>query len=163
MSVVIGMDVPSNVIFYEAGVPASEPMTKFSIFLDSLDSRNTGVALVNPPVSMGGGKAIIVMRLYDPLANLLGEQRLEPDLEMGHHLPRFIHQLIEDQELAEKAEEMLGAVTFESDRPIAALTLRQNDGPARDFQSEVPVFTTFPVVPGDLTQDVPAVSLEREK
>jgi hypothetical protein len=102
--------------------------------------------LVNPPAD-DGQEATVVMRLYDPFAEYLGSQTLTP-LKAGHHLPRFIHQLIDDPELAELAEEMLGSVTFESDRPVAALTLRQNDGPARDFQSEVPVFTTFPVVPG---------------
>lgn len=149
MSVVIGTDVPSKVVFYEAGVPVSEPLTQFSIFLDSLETRNTGLALVNPP---GGGEATVVMRLYDTSARYLGQQTLPP-LKEGYHLPRFIHQLIEDQELAEQAEEMLGVATFESDRPIAALTLRQNDGPARDFQSYVPVFTTFPVIPGDLIRN----------
>jgi hypothetical protein len=159
MSVVIGMDVPSEVIFYEAGVPASEPLTKFSLFLDSLNTRNTGLALVNPPASNGGGEAIIVMRLYDSSAKLLGDQTIGP-LDLGQHLPRFIHQLIENPELAKRAEEMLGVVTFESNRPVAALTLRQNDGPARDFQNEVPVFTTFPVVPGALIRDPPAETLE---
>ena len=162
MSVVIGLDMPSGVIFYEAGVPASEPMTRFSIFLDSLNTRNTGLALVNPPVISGGGNALIVMRLYDSFANLLGEQTIGP-LEIGHHLPRFIHQLIDDENLAKLAEEMLGCVTFSSNLPVAALTLRQNDGPARDFQSEVPVFTTFPVIPGDLIQDSPVEALNGQE
>jgi hypothetical protein len=153
MSVVIGMDVPSEVIFYEAGVPVSEPLSRFTIFLDSLHTRNTGLALVNPPVVDGGGDATVIMRLYDPTAKYLGAQTLPP-LPVGHHLPRFIHQLIENPELARQAEEMLGTVTFESNRPVAALTLRQNDGPARDFQNEVPVFTTFPVVPGELIKNL---------
>jgi hypothetical protein len=59
----------------------------------------------------------------------------------------------DDAELAKVAEEMLGTVTFESNRPVGAPTLRQNDGPARIFQSEVPVFTTFPVVPGEKTKN----------
>jgi len=149
MCVVIGMDIPSGVVFYEAGVPASEPLTRFSIFLDSLGIRNTGLALVNPPVvSEESGEATVVMRLYDSSARLLGEQLIGP-LDPGQHLPRFIHQLIDDPELAKQAEEILGTVSFESDRPVAALTLRQSDGPARDFQEEVPVFTTFPVISGE--------------
>ena len=72
MSVVIGVNVPTDVVFYEAGVPASEPMTNFTIFLDSVESRNTGLALVNPPASNGGGEAVIVMRLYDYFCELAG-------------------------------------------------------------------------------------------
>ena len=32
-------------------------------------------------------------------------------------------------------------------RPLVAVTLRQNDAPGRDFPDEVPTLTTFPVIP----------------
>jgi hypothetical protein len=153
MAVVIGMDIPSRVVFYEAGIPPIAPLTQFSIFLDSSEKKNTGLALVNPPAdsetSSQEAEARIMVRLYDTSASLIGQELIGP-FAPGHHVPRFIHQLFTDPELIEKAQEMVGTVTFESDRPVAAVTLRQNDGPARDFQSEVPVFTTFPVVPGNL-------------
>ena len=49
-------------------------------------------------------------------------------------------------------------MTVESDAPVAAVTLRQNDDPAVSFPQEVPTLATFPVVPG--RADDPASSAQ---
>jgi hypothetical protein len=43
---------------------------------------------------------------------------------------------------------MEGILVVESDQPLAAVTVRQNDDPVREFPFEVPILTTFPVIPG---------------
>lgn len=39
-------------------------------------------------------------------------------------------------------------VTVESNQPLAAVTLRQHDDPAKALPEDITIATTFPVVPG---------------
>ncbi|MEE8585691.1 MAG: hypothetical protein V3T83_12665 [Acidobacteriota bacterium] len=88
-----------------------------------------------------------MLRLYDKSFNLIGEETLDP-LAPGHQRPRFIHEFLQDAALSEPARDMEGALTLSSDIPLAAVTLRQNDDPSKEFPQEVPTLTTMPVVPG---------------
>jgi len=130
-----------NLTMFEAGVAATLPRRKFSIFLDSIGDHDTGLALVNT----SGEAADITVRLYDMDTNLVYEKSLDP-LEPGQHLPQFIFQLL--PEVAAQASEMRGVVTVESSQPLAAVTLRQKNKVGVEFPTEVPTLTTFPVIAG---------------
>jgi hypothetical protein len=56
--------------------------------------------------------------------------------------------MFEDPAVKAQAREMEGMLVIESDQPIVAVTVRQNDDPMKEFPQEVPVLTTFPVVSG---------------
>ena len=132
--------VPTNTLLYEAGVPAAKALNDFSLVVDSLGVRDTGLALLNPP---GSGTATITLRLYDQSFNLIDDETLS--LAGGNHLPRFIREFFRE---VEQASEMQGSLTVTSDVPLVAVTLRQNDDPAIAFPDEVPTLATFPVIPG---------------
>jgi hypothetical protein len=143
-------DPASGRILYEAGVPATPAALAFSVLLDSLDVKDTGLALVNAAPSglrRPVGEAKLTLRLYDTTPNMLAEKTLSlaagPDA--GEHQAKFIHELF--PELKEQASEMEGMVMVTSDQPVAALTLRQNDDPTKQFPAKVPTLTAFPVVP----------------
>ena len=135
--------VLQNQNLFEAGVAATLPRRKFSIFVDSIGAPDTGLALVNTSTE----QATVTLRLYDLDFNLLAEQEIT--LEAGHHLPRYVSQLFTDPDVSEQATEMRGVLTVDSDQPLAAVTLRQKDvqfsvrNPAA-----VPTLTTFPVIAG---------------
>ena len=132
--------VPTGTLLYEAGVPAATALTDFSLVVDSLGVRDTGLALLNPP---GSGTATITLRLYDQSFNLIDDETLL--LAGGNHLPQFIKEFFRE---VEQASEMQGSLTVSSDVPLVAVTLRQNDDPAIAFPDEVPTLATFPVIPG---------------
>lgn len=129
----------SGVALSEAGVAQSRPLPGFTVFIDTLGNRNTGLALVNP----GAEEAAITLRLYDQEFRLLGESSLQ--LAGRAHLPRFVTELLPS--LA-GVDEMVGSLAVSSDQPLAAITLRQTDDPNLAFPDEVPALTTFPVIPG---------------
>jgi photosystem II stability/assembly factor-like uncharacterized protein len=144
-------DLASGILLYEAGVPASEPLSEFSIFVDSLGARDTGFALVYPPHATGsagtGPDARVSVRLYDKQYQLIAEKDLDP-LAPGSHLARFVYETFDDAAVKIQAREMEGILVITSDQPLAAVTVRQNDDPALEFPEEVPLLTTFPVIPG---------------
>ena len=137
-------DAPSGTILYEAGVPAAQTWREFRLFVDSTGVRDTGLALLYPESPGGGteGAATVTLSLYDTSSHLLGEEVLQ--LAPGEHLPRYIFQLFPG---VASAGEMEGVLVVSSDQPLAAITLRQNDAPGLDYPDEVPVLTTFPVIP----------------
>jgi hypothetical protein len=140
-------DAATGVVLFEAGVAASRTLDSFSVFVDSIGNRDTGLAIVNPPAGHGapaeGGPANVTMRLYDTSFQEIATTNVP--LGEGLHRPRFIHEFFA---AVPEAREMRGTVTVRSDRPIAALTLRQTEDPSRPFPQSVPTLTTFPVVPG---------------
>jgi len=145
-------DLTTGVALFEAGVPAAKELSEFSIFIDSLGARDTGFAIVYPPEEEGASPAemedaIVTIRLYDKQYQLLGEETLPP-LAPGSHLARYVHQMFEDQDTINQALEMQGILVFESDQPLVAVTVRQTDHPDKEFPQEVPILTTFPVIPG---------------
>jgi photosystem II stability/assembly factor-like uncharacterized protein len=143
-------DPASGRILYEAGVPATPASLAFSVLLDSLDVKDTGLALVNAaPAGLRrpAPEAKLTLRLYDRTPNMLAEKtlRLAAGPHAGTHQAKFIHELF--PELKEQASEMEGMVMVISDQPVAAVTLRQNDDPTKQFPAKVPTLTAFPVVP----------------
>ncbi len=139
---------PTGTVLYEAGVPASRSLTSFSLFLDAGGPLNTGLAVVNPPGTPAspGAEANVLLRLHDLGFNEIATTNVP--LEEGRHRPQFINEFFRD---VPQARQMQGTVVVESDRPIAAVTLRQNDDPARPYPQSVPALTAFPVVPGAAT------------
>ena len=131
-------DVNTQEIIYEAGVPATETLlSSFTLFMDSLGSKDTGLAIVNPP---GGMDANVTMGLFNKLFTTVIAM-IDMVVETGQHVPRFISQFFEDvPEAQEMAQEMQGVVSVDSDQPLAAVTLRQND--------DGRLLTAFPVIPG---------------
>ncbi len=125
-------------ILYEAGVPASRPLERFSLAAQTEPGlSDTGLALVRPGSggAPAGAGAQVTLRLYDAGFQLLEETAVE--LAPGQHLPRFLTQFFPG--LAGAAESFQGSVTVSSDRPLAAVTLRQ---------TVVPTLTAFPVIEG---------------
>ena len=143
-----GSDAATGHVLYETGVPATSTLDQFSLFLDSLGDKDTGLALVYPdddvPEAGQGSEAQLVLRLYDTSFNLLAEASIS--LLLGHHRAGFIWEFFaEVGEVADQAQEMQGLVTVDSNRPVAGLTLRTNRASSEDPRSTL---TTFPIVPG---------------
>lgn len=150
-------DPTTNIALYEAGVPASQELTDFSLFVDSSGVRDTGLAIVYPPLDEGGAQtdameATIHLRLYDKQYNPVAEKTLDP-LVPGSHLARFVYELFDDSQVAAQAREMEGTLVVQSSQPLVAVTVRQNDDPAKQFPQEVPFLTTFPVISGAPEED----------
>ncbi len=139
-------DLANDITLVEAGVAASSQLTEFSVVVDSLEDRDTGLALVYP-AEEGSPDANVTVRLYDQGFNVIAERILDP-LVPGSHFALFVSELFENQDVIAQAQEMEGLLTVESDQPLVAVTLRQNDAPGQDFPDEVPTLTTFPVIPG---------------
>ncbi len=144
------IDSVTGIVLAEAGVPASHPLSSFSLFMDSTAWNNTGLAVLNPFDTGGSNNAApanLTVRLYDKNFTLLDSTTIQlPD---GGQTARFITELFSQYA---PAQEMEGIVTVHSDVPVVAVTIRQSDDPALSFPSEVPTLTVFPVVPGTADQ-----------
>jgi hypothetical protein len=145
-------DLATGVSLFEAGVPAARGLTEFCLFVDSLGVRDTGVALVYPRHTSSNSAeeqvdANVTLRLYDKEYQFIAETTLEP-MSAGSHMACFVHEMFDDPAVKIKAQEMEGILVVESDQALAAVTVRQNDDPTKEFPQEVPVLTTFPVIPG---------------
>ncbi len=139
-------DAETGTVLYEAGVPATIPLTDFHLFLDSTLHKDTGVAMVFPVLDAAPAQAheaTVTLQLYDTSFQLVDEETVL--LQPGEHRARFVHELF--PAVLEQALEMRGVVVVSSDQPLVSVTLRQNDNPAADFPEEVPTLTTFPVIP----------------
>lgn len=130
----------AGVVMYEAGVPATFASTSanFSLFLDSIGVRDTGLAMVNT----GASEANIALNLYDKSFNQVATTNVP--LAGGKHVPKFIWEFFS---AVTAAKEMEGSVTVFGTN-LAAVTLRTNDDATKPFPQSVPVLTTFPVVSG---------------
>jgi beta-glucanase (GH16 family) len=137
-------DPVSEVLYFEAGVPAGQPLSSFSVFLDSLAAKDTGLVLLNG----NSEQAQVNIRLYDMEFRPVGTTAVQ--LAAREHRARFINEFFRETgqiSVADRAADMQGLVTVESTRALAALTVRQNDDLTVDFPQEVPTLTVFPVVP----------------
>lgn len=132
-------DLDQGRSLFETGVGTATPRKSFSVILDSRGKQDTGLAMVN---SSTESEAEITLRLYTKDFQLLAEESL--NLKPGAHLARFVFQLFPE---VMEAEEMEGVVVVDSTVPIAAVTLRQLNDPFVEFPVEVPLLTTFPVIP----------------
>lgn len=135
--------LPQGTLLYEAGVPLTEPLTDFSIPVDTLGDRNVGLALVNTATT--GEPAIVVLALYDQDFQKLGERTIE--IPLGGHLPRFIDELL-DNLPKDVVGELEGLLTVSSTQPLAVVALRQNGDAGFFFPQTVPTLTAFPVLLG---------------
>ncbi len=105
-------DAPTETVLYAAGVPAAGTLTEFSLFLDSLDNRDTGLALVNPTANGNGtsaqeGEATVTLRLYNTAFELLATT--EETLADGAQFSRFILEFFRGlPAVSEQAQEMQG-------------------------------------------------------
>ena len=136
-------DAASGTLLYEAGVPATQPLTDFTLFVDSLGDRETGLAVAFPTAGQEAlDPAELTLRLYDNEFNQLASTNAE--LLPGQHFARFITQFFAG---TPGIDEMQGTVTVSSTEPVVAVTLRQTDDPLRGFPEDVPILTTFPVIP----------------
>lgn len=145
---------PANqVILYEAGVPATRTLRDFTVFLDSLGVKDTGLAIVNPREDDGSpsSPAVLTLRVWDKsFQNQLGTAQTQ--IADGSAIGQFIWEIFRDagatQDLIDQLQETEAVVTVESDQDLAAVTLRQNDDAAVNFPDEVPTLTAFPVIAG---------------
>jgi len=136
----------SGVVHYETGIPGTQPLTDFSLFMDSSGgTRETGLAMVNT----GSENASAELRLYDTDFHVKAARTVATVL--GHpfggseHLARYAPEIF--PEINSTGLEQ-GVITVHSNRPLAAVTLRQNDNPALPFPRDISTMSTFPVIPG---------------
>ena len=136
-------DAASGTLLYEAGVSATQPLTDFTLFVDSLGDRETGLAVAFPTAGQEAlDPAELTLRLYDNEFNQLASTSAQ--LLPGRHFAGFITQFFAG---TPGIDEMQGTVTVSSTEPVVAVTLRQTDDPLRGFPEDVPILTTFPVIP----------------
>ena len=145
-------DTPTGVNLYAAGVPAiSRPLRRFSLFLDSLGVKDTGLAMVR--VGQNRDSALpqgdldnVTLRLLDTDFQAIATTSFS--LSEGAQISRFIHEFFQDQpEIAAQAREMQGVLVVESPDLLAAITMRLTNDPAN------PTLTTFPVIEGRAEHD----------
>ncbi len=136
-----------GVRLFETGVPAANPLTDFTIFVDSDPGLlETAVAMVN----VGYSSATATFRLYDRAGALVASRTWKEFLSgPGDFSDRkyekkalFVHEIFEGAKVGE------GIMTVQSDQPLAAVTLRQRDDPTVSFPEDIYLITVFPVVPG---------------
>lgn len=145
-AVFTGIDAASGIPLYEAGVPATAPAEQFTILVDSLSNRDTGLAIVRPeaPSAQATSSDSITLRLVGLDGQVLGTALL--DLAPGEKRVGFVRELLTG-DLASEAQEMQGSLQIEATgAAVAAVTLRQLQNVT--FPAGVPVLTTFPVVQG---------------
>jgi hypothetical protein len=112
----------------EAGVGSSEPLTDFSIPVESTSGFNTGVALFSDTAS-----ASVTLRLLDAAGQEAG--RTTVNLGPRGHIARFISGA---GEFFPQFSGFRGVLAVTSTAPLAAIALRQNSSPLS--------LTTLPVV-----------------
>ncbi len=138
------IDSATGVVISEAGVPPARPLRDFSIFVDSLGDRDTGLALVYPTGENANNQ--LTLRLYDTDFNLI--DLATASLPPGGHIARFANQFFTNPATVARAREMQGVLTVESSGLVSAVTLRQVSAPGKSFPEHVSTLTVFPVVPG---------------
>lgn len=130
-------------ILYEAGIPLSQRLSDFTILVDSMGGRETGLALVNAGPYENAADAMVKLRLYDLSFRLLVEREIA--LPYGEHLARYVSQLFDD---FPGASELQGVLTVSSTQPILAVTLRQDLNLDDSASGARPTLTAFPVIAG---------------
>ncbi|HUG43485.1 MAG TPA: SBBP repeat-containing protein, partial [Acidobacteriota bacterium] len=135
--------VIQGITLYEAGVPATRALTAFRFLLDSLGDQDTGLAVVNVGDSLGQPEADneITFTLLDSDRNKISERILA--MKNGEHTAMFVRELFPD--VAIQAGQMRGSIEVSAQQPVAALTIRQRDNPAKEFPQEVATLVPFPL------------------
>src|SRR6266850_4799575 len=132
-----------GVLVSEAGVGSAEPMRTGRIFVEEVATRTTqtAVALVNT----SDQAASVGLVLRDASGNAVNCQNQA--LSARQHLSKFVRDLCPNLPL-----QFLGSLTFESDRMLVALTLRQNSNSRGE-----PLYATLPVVDPSVHSNDPVV------
>lgn len=131
---------------------ASKELREFCLFVDSLGVRDTGLTMVYLPSGERPSPtdpldATVTIRLHDTNYHFIAERSLDP-IAAGTHMARFVHEMCDDPAVKTQAQEMEGILVVESDQPLVAVTVRQNDDPGKKFPNDVPILTAFPVITG---------------
>ncbi len=130
---VIFQSLGQGKIIGEAGVAASSPLTGFVIFIDTVGSADTGIAVVNP----GAGNVSFNATLFDRSGNQAANKTIP--LVAGEHKAVFIT----SPDLFQGTpgiDEFEGIMVVSSTTGLVAIALRL-DNPG------FTVFTTLPVIP----------------
>ncbi len=134
-----------GVILFEAGVPASGALNRFTLFVDAESpARATAFALVNT----GMQNARATLRLYDTDFRHLADKTVESIIGSaqgpGSHLARYAWEIF-----PEIGRQLLkqGVITVESDQPLACVTLQQNDNAVSWPPGHMLNMSAFPVMP----------------
>jgi beta-glucanase (GH16 family) len=146
LAVFKGIDTASGVVLFEAGVQPAGPMREFSVILDSIGYRNTGIAVVNSENSVDSENTLQFI-LYDQNGNELAESSLS--LPVGNKIAKFVHEIFEEYDGTDPdLQNMMGSIAvLGGNNNLAGVTLRQTIPPG-NFPDSVPLLTTFPVSPG---------------
>ena len=121
-----------NVLVWEAGVAAVEPISSGRIFVDQQGGSLTALALVNPSPQT----VTVTLILRD--ASGTEVDRKDEEFTPGQHRSLFVDQLFPS------SQNFTGSLTFQTqqaEEKVAAVTLRQNT----NLQGEA-IFATLPVV-----------------
>jgi hypothetical protein len=129
-----------GVLVSQAGAAASGPIRMGRIFVDEAGTQ-TGFAFVN--ASTQTATVILVLR------NVAGDEidRTSIQLAAGAYSSRYVREFF-----PKAVAGFVGSLTFASDQPVAALTLREN----RNSRGE-PLYATLPVVDLSLSSTDPLI------
>ena len=118
-----------GVLVSQAGVESSSTTQIGRVYVDQTGAE-TGIALVN--ATMLPATVALILR------NAAGREvaRTTRALGAGEHLAQYVSQIF-----GNAAVNLRGSLTFESDQPLAAITLRE----VRNIHGE-PLYTTLPVI-----------------
>jgi len=142
-------DQVNQVLLFETGVPATRELANFTLFLDSVGEKDTGLALVNPPSSTSTTPNRVNVTVWDQRF----EQRTASasfDLAPGQAVSKFIWEYIQEfgqnilPDVIAALQNGRGVVQVTS-TGTAPLVLRQNN-PFGVFPETVPTLTSFPVI-----------------
>src|SRR5262249_15975695 len=120
---------PSGVLVTEAAVGASEPIRSGRIFVDE-GGAQTGFAIAKPATETAA--ATLILRADSGQEFARQSLVLDPQKQVA----RFVAELFPS-----RPANFTGSLTFESDRPLAAITLRQSTNAFGE-----PLYTTLPVL-----------------
>lgn len=131
----------TGVALYTAAVGAAKSLKEFTIFADTIGSRNTGLAIVSPKdpdgVPTNAGAASVTLRFYDTSFQLLQERTIQ--LNPGEAIAQYV-----EQDFFPGLGEKMGTLTGESDLPVIVLGMLEDSGGA-PFPSGVPNLAALPV------------------
>ena len=118
-----------GIIVSQAGVGSAPPLLRSRLFIDQRGTR-TGVALVNTAAQA----ATVNLVLRDPAGAMVGQQSLS--LIAGEHRSKYIDELF-----PALPPNFIGSITFDSNRALSAIALRERTNAYREF-----LYSTLPVV-----------------
>lgn len=135
-------DLSSGTILNEVGVPLVGTLRDFTLFVDTLGNRDTGLAVVKTGMTVANGNPVRYT-LYDTNFSQIATTDLP--LRPGEHQAQFVTQIFPS---VPGIMELQGTMTVSSLDNLSAVTLRSSDAPGLDFPDDVPTLSAFPVVSG---------------